>query len=283
MAFDFPTGIPDGHVHPTPAGDFIWVAAKSAWERKPADGGAALIIADKAPAVQDKGLWWKSDSGQLYVGFDDGNSRQWVGVGGPPGKDAPPVVDASTTAKGLVQLADAAAAAAGTPGLVLDAQQALATFLSLAGGTMLGDLLLKGDPTAALMAATKGYVDERSFTKIVGSSTGNTLTFSANTFQFRVPGNTAFVQVVWMQAGVTNASGQLIVNWPFAFATPPLVVCVPYQTGFAANIGLGAHPVNSTATGTGIEASISSAGATSSWAGATINILAIGGSKVALP
>ena len=38
-------------------------------------------------------------------------------------------------------------------------QTALNSKLDLSGGTLTGDLILKGDPTAALMAATKQYVD----------------------------------------------------------------------------------------------------------------------------
>ena len=44
-------------------------------------------------------------------------------------------------------------------------------YLPLLGGTMLGDLILHGDPVSSLQAATKQYVDKRKF--IVGTYTGN--------------------------------------------------------------------------------------------------------------
>ena len=42
-----------------------------------------------APSVGD--LWWESDTGHLYVYYDDGNSTQWVAVSqGPAGSPGPP-------------------------------------------------------------------------------------------------------------------------------------------------------------------------------------------------
>lgn len=43
----------------------------------------AITISDTAPAAPTQGqLWWESDTGVLYVSYNDGNSTQWVGVGG---------------------------------------------------------------------------------------------------------------------------------------------------------------------------------------------------------
>ena len=42
--------------------------------------------APSSPTVSD--LWWESDTGNLYVYYNDGNSSQWVAVSqGPAGKD----------------------------------------------------------------------------------------------------------------------------------------------------------------------------------------------------
>ena len=47
-----------------------------------------------APSVGD--LWWESDTGHLYVYYDDGNSTQWVAVSqGPAGSPGPPGSDAA--------------------------------------------------------------------------------------------------------------------------------------------------------------------------------------------
>jgi hypothetical protein len=59
------------------------------------------------------------------------------------------------------------------------------TKLPIAGGTMTGDLTLKGNPTADLMAATKKYVDD-SIASVGGgdvSAAGNNSFTGANTFQ----------------------------------------------------------------------------------------------------
>lgn len=84
-------------------------------------GGATVYIGDAPPAgAPDSSLWWKSSNGQFYIKYNDGNSSQWV--------IAVPAPD-------------------------------VAAFVQKVGDTMAGPLLLAGDPTAALGAATKQYVD----------------------------------------------------------------------------------------------------------------------------
>jgi hypothetical protein len=40
---------------------------------------ASVVVSDTAPAgAADNTLWWESDSGLLYVRYNDGNSSQWV-------------------------------------------------------------------------------------------------------------------------------------------------------------------------------------------------------------
>ena len=49
-------------------------------------GGASVSISDTAPTSPTAGnLWYKSDTGALYIYYNDGNSSQWVGVSGPTG------------------------------------------------------------------------------------------------------------------------------------------------------------------------------------------------------
>ena len=43
-------------------------------------GGA--VIADTAPAHAQGKLWWESDTGILWLSYNDGSSTQWVSVGG---------------------------------------------------------------------------------------------------------------------------------------------------------------------------------------------------------
>jgi len=42
------------------------------------------IISDTIPPAQPKPiLWWESDTGRLFIWYDDVSSQQWVQVGGP--------------------------------------------------------------------------------------------------------------------------------------------------------------------------------------------------------
>lgn len=48
-----------------------------------AAGGANVTISDTPPASPNQGdLWWESDSGTLYLRYNDPNTNQWVGVAG---------------------------------------------------------------------------------------------------------------------------------------------------------------------------------------------------------
>ena len=81
MAFDFPN---------TPALDDVYAPAGGpqykwngfAWLKVPAEiptGGSSILISDTPPADPTPGtMWWESDSGNLFIFVDDGNSAQWV-------------------------------------------------------------------------------------------------------------------------------------------------------------------------------------------------------------
>lgn len=85
--------------------------------------GTQVFFGDTAPSpaiALDGSFFWETDSGTLFVLYNDGNSRQWV--------IASPQPDPST-------------------------------FVLRAGDTMGGSLTLAGDPTTPMMAATKQYAD----------------------------------------------------------------------------------------------------------------------------
>ena len=44
----------------------------------PGTGGASLTVADTAPTLSQGAMWFDSVSTRLFVGYDDGNSAQWV-------------------------------------------------------------------------------------------------------------------------------------------------------------------------------------------------------------
>lgn len=84
-----------------------------------------IVVSDTPPAgLPNNVLWWESDTGLLYIRYNDGDSSQWV--------IACPQPD--TTA-----------------------------FVFKTGDTMSGPLTLSGAPTNSLHAATKAYVDSSGF------------------------------------------------------------------------------------------------------------------------
>ena len=94
-------------------------------------GASTVSIANSPPVgVPDNTIWWESDTGLLYVKYNDGNSSQWV--------IACPQPDTSLFA------------------LKTD----LGAYLLKTGGTLTGALTLPAAaPTAAAQAANKAYVD----------------------------------------------------------------------------------------------------------------------------
>lgn len=117
-------------------------------------------------------------------------------------------------------LANAAAAqtAANDAATAAIAAQATAdAALPLSGGTMLGDLTLKGDPTAPLHAATKRYVDATS-----GNVTGPSSSISGNIVAFDGTGGTSI-----SDAGISTSLGGIQANSTGSFFTnqsPPAVL-----------------------------------------------------------
>ena len=80
-------------------------------------------IADTPPSSPAIGqFWWESDSGTLFLRYDDGSSVQWVDISG---------------------------------------STALANYLPLSGGALTGFLTLHADPSLSAHAANKNYVDAR--------------------------------------------------------------------------------------------------------------------------
>ena len=90
MAFDFPSSPAEGQVFTAPGGP-SYVFNSPVW--KAVGQGQIAIISDTPPASPANGaLWYESDSGVLYIWYNDGNSSQWVQVGGIM---QPPAVEAS--------------------------------------------------------------------------------------------------------------------------------------------------------------------------------------------
>jgi hypothetical protein len=80
MAFDFPSSPSEGQIFNAPGGP-SYVFNTPVW--KAVGQGQIAIISDTPPASPANGaLWYESDSGVLYIWYNDGNSSQWVQVGG---------------------------------------------------------------------------------------------------------------------------------------------------------------------------------------------------------
>ena len=82
--------------------------------------GASLTVSDTPPALSQGAMWFDSLSTQLYIGYNDGTSSQWV----------------------IATNSDLGGA-----------------YIPISGGTLTGPLTLASDPTAPLHAAPKRYVD----------------------------------------------------------------------------------------------------------------------------
>lgn len=110
------------------AGNFVAGQPADLTILPPAGSGAATYIGDTAPASPTPGmLWWESDSGILFIWYDDGNSQQWVQVSGVGDFNAVPEAPLDGKTYGRVN------------GAWADITQTLLTgYLPLAGGTVTG-------------------------------------------------------------------------------------------------------------------------------------------------
>jgi len=65
-----------------------WVQSNPTGSGGSGGGGASVTASDTAPTSPSAGdLWFKSDTGALYVYYTDADSSQWVGISGPAGAD----------------------------------------------------------------------------------------------------------------------------------------------------------------------------------------------------
>lgn len=111
-------------------------------------GAPGVLVSDTPPVgAPDNSLWWESDSGLLYLRFNDGTSTQWV--------MAAPQPDLSTFASVVyVDTADVAVKAYADAG-----DAALTTSkVAKAGDTMTGDLTIS-KPTATPQITLNASVD----------------------------------------------------------------------------------------------------------------------------
>lgn len=84
---DFPANPTVGQTYK--AAGVIYTYSGTGWTTIPddePDGNFTVIISDTPPTVTEQGyLWWQSDTGLLWLFYDDGNSTQWVQAAGSSG------------------------------------------------------------------------------------------------------------------------------------------------------------------------------------------------------
>lgn len=71
-----------GFMQDAPADSFVYGRKNNAWAT--VIGGATTDDSPPPGPLQDGQLWWKSNTGVMYIWYDDGNSQQWVQVAASP-------------------------------------------------------------------------------------------------------------------------------------------------------------------------------------------------------
>lgn len=73
--------LPDGALAIDTTNNLLYIRTGGAWEIA-SGGGASVTTSDNAPSAPEDGdLWYETDTGSMFVYYDDGASQQWVEVG----------------------------------------------------------------------------------------------------------------------------------------------------------------------------------------------------------
>ena len=89
-ALDFPTSPVDGQTY----SNYIYDGTKAVWRLQPniPNINSKFYVSDTAPADPQNGeIWLNSTDGNTYIYYVDGDSSQWVEIGGNTGQ--PPTID----------------------------------------------------------------------------------------------------------------------------------------------------------------------------------------------
>jgi hypothetical protein len=74
--------LPDGALAIDTTNNLLYIRTGGVWEIASGGGGASVTTSDGAPVDPEDGdLWYETDTGSMFVYYDDGASQQWVEVG----------------------------------------------------------------------------------------------------------------------------------------------------------------------------------------------------------
>jgi Collagen triple helix repeat (20 copies) len=126
----------------------VWVWNGTSWvDLGPITAGSATHTTDAAPSGAAQGdLWWETDTGLLWIRYDN----SWV--------EAQPVGIGDAPEDGSYYVRKNAGWVVSPPPGISQAD-ADVRFVNVTGDTLTGPLVLPGNPSAALQAAPKQYVD----------------------------------------------------------------------------------------------------------------------------
>jgi hypothetical protein len=106
---NFPDNPSDGDTQDVGGITYTYSSSKGYWTAAASGGGggggASVTTDDAAPSSPNDGdLWWDSDSGKMYVYYEDADSSQWVSVS-VPGATGPAGADGSSASVAYANLA----------------------------------------------------------------------------------------------------------------------------------------------------------------------------------
>jgi hypothetical protein len=106
-------------------------------------------ISDNAPSSPQPGqLWWESDTGNLYIWYDDGNTQQWVQINLSGGAGALTAESRNRIVNGAMQISQENGTNAGTTNVYFMADQFTANFNTT--GTVTAGRIVATTPNGSL-------------------------------------------------------------------------------------------------------------------------------------
>jgi hypothetical protein len=79
MAINFPSNPANNQIYTYDNRIWIWANNYSVWRSGTTNGFGVVSVGSTPPAAASSGdLWWNSDTGNMFVYYNDGDTSQWV-------------------------------------------------------------------------------------------------------------------------------------------------------------------------------------------------------------